>query len=437
VPRRGRGGRPPPTAAAFAAGCWLRCDRGGVCCRRMVGWALGRSPSEVTTIRSSRTRVSLLSLSKAIDQGSLFASTLLVAWMLGPADFAALGALLVFNSLAVQVSNLGTGFVIYASTLDAPLPGRSIRTVRVAGVIAIAFGVGLMLTMGSWLWLAAGLLWSLSGEAYLRKAVALRADRITRVVTAEISGAALCIAVAIPGTAAGWTSALGAALVAKHVLELSILMHLRARPAVGRSSAQWSVFGGQAMTFVASNVDYLVVGLLLSSSSFSIYVIAFRLVSALLALSGQAITQDTFVRLATSKRSRWQSEFRATQRTALAVGVVGAVVGACGGWVGQFVLGASWADLGWTASALALAVPARFLVGPSIAVLVSSGHPGAVVRAEGLRALSTASAAALGSMAGLIGVGIGTALGAILGGVVLRRLAGGALASASDPPAVT
>jgi hypothetical protein len=377
----------------------------------------------VTSPRQRHERVSLLALSKGIDQGALFASSLGVAWMIGPREFSALAALLVFSSLAAQLSNLGLGFVIHGSALTAPLPGRSVWCMRVGGAIVLLAGVVAALVAGSLLWLAAALIWWLSAEAHVRKVIALRDDRIARVLAAEAGGAILCLAVALGGTAGGWTTALAGALVCKHAAELVVLSRLRFEADPALRAPLGPVLAGQAMTFAASNIDYAVVGLVLAPESFSVYVIAFRLVSAVPALVSHAITQDTFVRLAASDRPDWGEVLRSSQRTALAVGVVGGVLGAGGGWLGELALGREWTHLGWTCSALAVAVPARLLIGPAVALLIRSGRPGLVIRAEAVRAGCTASAAGLGTAAGVVGAGAGTALGAVLGGAFLCSLA--------------
>jgi O-antigen/teichoic acid export membrane protein len=372
-------------------------------------------------------RVRLLVMGKLADQGSLFLGSLLVARAVGPAAFAPLGVLLIVNSMSVQLSDLGLGFAVHGSPIDAPVPGRSLRTMRRVGLVALVGSCVAATLTGSALVAAGGAIWWLSADAYVRKATMVRAHRARRVFSAEALGAVAFLAGAAVAVAADVPELLGAGLVLKHLVECLAMPLQGAVDPAGHLPSHQEWFG-QMATFAASNADYVVVMLLLPPAAFSIYVMAFRLANALPALVGQALTQDTFVELASSPGGgRDAAVMAGVRRRVVRLSVVGAAGGIAAALVGRAVLGPEWADLVVVAAVLVLAMPARLLLGPSVAMALARDRPRRVVETELLRLTLTATAVAVGSRWGVTGCAVGAVVGTTLGTALLH-------ASVAMPP---
>ena len=174
---------------------------------------------------------------------------------------------------------------------------------------------------------AGGAIWLLSAEAYVRKATMIRANRPQRVFAAETLGAGVFLAAAVVAMVTETPEVLGVGLVLKHLVECVALPLQGTVDRTGHLSSHQEWFG-QMATFGASNADYVVVMLLLPPAAFSVYVMAFRLANALPALVGQALTQDTFVELASSPAgARDRAVMTTVRRRVVRLSVVGATGG--------------------------------------------------------------------------------------------------------------
>lgn len=364
-------------------------------------------------------------------------ASLVLARLVGPAAFAPLAVLLVVNSLAIQVSDFGVGFAVMRKGTDARVAIRSLLRLRWLGLAIVVVGtlvgvvvggtVGLTIAIASWLW-------ALSSEAYVRKSAALRQGASAEVARAEIAGAGVvALAVAItwwfdPGVL--WFAV---ALVVKHAVEVVLVRSWReafgddGEPA--RSGAEWM---GQILTYAVANVDYLVVGVVLTAPELSAYVIAFRMSSALPALLGTPITSTAFVALADALPADRSSIRAALVRRAWIAGIAGGVAVLVLSPLVPLFLGTEWKGTGWLMAILAPAAPFRMLLGTAVANAVTLGAARRVVQWELCRLVAMAFAAFAGARFGLVPATAVVAVITIVSLIDVHRrsaaLAGGRLA---------
>jgi O-antigen/teichoic acid export membrane protein len=383
---------------------------------------------------ASSPSVGLLAIGKSIDQGALFVASLVVAGALGPDRFAPVAALLVASSMSVQLSDLGLGFALLASPLRTPVPGRTLRRVRVVGASLLVVAAVVSLALGSPVAVLAGAIWVVTAEAYVRKAAVLRTGGAARVVRAEVGGS---IVVAVAALAAAVATSAGVFLVGllgKHVLEVALLGRFPALDREGSlpSATAWL---GQAATYAASNADYLVIGLVLPPEVFSVYVLAFRMVSALPALIGGSLMQRSFVDLAASEEPEAPRRLHARiPQTVARLAVAGVVLGVGAAVGGRVVLGSSWADLVPVALALAVAVPFRLALGSIVAVALSAGLGAEVLTGEAVRLVLVAALCAIGASVSVEAAAVGTALATAVGVGRLHHRVGRRLSDAPVQP---
>ena len=350
-------------------------------------------------------RVRGLVVSRVVDQATLGLGSLVLARHLGPAAFAPVATLFVFNSLAVQLADHGASFALLRSAPGTTLSSARLHRMRWinAGVVAVAVVLGLAIP-GARPWLVGGgLVWAVAAEAYIRRSSWLKAGRPDRVVRAELVAAgAFAVgvgAVVVLDAGPAWIAAL---FVARHVVEL--LLTGFAPGSIGpsgvtTSGAEWV---GQVMTYVASNVDYAVVAIALDDVALSLYVIAYRFASAIPALVSLPITQQAFVGLAAAGEDHPRLHRRLVGR-AFSVGLLGVLAVIAAAVVAVAYLGSDWTDVGPLATVLSVAVPWRMILGVVVATGLTAGFTRRIAVAEGARAAVIGAAVAIGSGWGLFG----------------------------------
>jgi PST family polysaccharide transporter len=348
-----------------------------------------------------------LVVSRGVDQGALAVASLLLARLVGPEAFAPVAVLLVVNSLAVQVSDFGLGFAVLRARPGEPLAVGSLHRLRVLSVVVVLVGslAGLVLggvvgaTVGAGAWV-----WAFSSEAYVRKSACLRAGRARQVASAEVAGAVVILAAAI----AVWATDVGVVwfglgLVLKHVVEVALARDWRGSFApdggAARSGAEWL---GQIASYAVANVDYLVVGLVLTPAELSTYVIAFRMASALPALLANPITNMAFVELADATGAERDLARTRVLRRARRAGLLGGLAVLLAAPLLPVVLGPSWEGTGWLVAVLAPAVPFRLLLGTAVAGAITAGAARRVVGWESARLVAVGAAALVGATFGLV-----------------------------------
>ena len=316
--------------------------------------------------------------------------------------------LFVVNSLAIQVSDFGVGFAVLRSRHGEPLDVRSLWRLRGVGAAIAAAGVVLGLVVGGLpgaVIAAGGVVWALSAEAYVRKAAALKAGHPGEVALAEGLGAAWFLAgtavLVATGTGAAWVAAL---FVGKHLLEVAVVRDWRASFARGaaapRSGPEWL---GQLATYLVANVDYLVLGLVLLPADLSLYVVAFRVASALPALVANPITQTAFLDLAATRdRAHRQEVYDRIMGRVACLGAMGAGAVLLAAPVLPWLLGPDWVGVGWLVAVLAPAVPFRLLLGTTVAQAVTVGAARSVVGWEAVRLAVIGVATLIAAQFGLV-----------------------------------
>lgn len=373
--------------------------------------------------RFRSSRVGVLTAGKAIDQGSLFLGSLVTAAALGPARFGEVAGLLVFTSLAVQLSDFGIGFAVLRSPIGAGVPHGWLRGMRRTNVGVAIVAVVVAALVGSAPVAAGGALWLLTSEAYVAKVARLRADGARRVLLAETSGSVLVLAGAVAATVTDRPWPFVVALLAKFGAELGVLGPARSAPGTGAPGLARTWFG-QAATYLANNVDYLVVGAAVSAADLSVYLLAFRATAALYAVTAQPITQDTFVEL-TAPGAAPITVMRRQLRRALAIGVAAAAIGVVIGLGVALVLGDEWSDVAPLTLLLAPAMPFRMAVGPLVALALCRARSSRVLVAELLRGGVVGLAAVVGATGDVLGAALGVSVGTAVGVVLLAAVSAG------------
>lgn len=316
--------------------------------------------------------------SRIVEQGALGLGTLLLARRLGLDGFAAISVLVVINSMAVTASDFGLGLALLRHPADRSLSTRSLTRLRLlnSAVAAIAVLIGLMVqgTTGQ-IVAAGGLMWVTSGEAFVRKSAALRLRHDKQVATAEVIGAAVflgavLVAYVYPERAVVLTTA---AFVGKHVVECLIA---RSWPAAFRPKGDEPDLGPllaiQLLEFMIANVDFVIVGLVFSPATLSVYVLAFRISSVAPAQVARVATRISMVGFAASESGR-QSSYDRYVRNLFAVGVFGGIATAAGGWVLPVILGDQWGATTWVIVVLAVAVPLRLVLAIAGSLALAGG----------------------------------------------------------------
>jgi hypothetical protein len=351
----------------------------------------------------------------------------ILAKALGPAGFAPAASLFVYTSLCIQVSDLGLGFVMHSSDIDEPIPGRNLFVMRAVGTANAVGMLGLAGALGNATLAFASLIWAASAESYVRKAAALRRGDTRRVVTAEIAGALSFSGVLVVAALAESVPIFASAVVTKLVVE-SIVAGRLATVEHGARRPWRNEWVGQLLTFAASNVDYLVVIAVLSPAALSIYLMAFRLTSAVPAVAAQPLTQETLLQLAAADRTAAAGIVRSVRARSLRLGLVAVGVAALAGVGLEALLGPAWRHLALATVVLAPMIPFRLILGVSVAALLRAGQAGRVVRAEWLRLALVAGSVAIGARYGVVAAAAGAMFATVASIWLLHLTASSAIA---------
>lgn len=324
-------------------------------------------------------RVRLLLVSRVVEQAVLGLATLLLARRLGVDAFAPVSVLLVVNSIAVTGSDFGLGAAVLRHPADRTLQIRVVHRLRrfnaavvAVGLLAAVFTSGTLRTI----LIASVVIWALSAEAYVRKSVAIKIGRVSRVAAAEIvSSAAFAVAVVAAAVFDGQALVLVASgFCVKHLIEIAVVPHRGELFDVnGDPAGLGPVWGTQMLAFGISNVDYLIVGAAFTAPVFSVYVLGFRLANALPAQVASVATRVSMVDLAVLDREVRQAVYSRFMRQLFLVGLAGAVVTAALAPLLPWVLGPSWRAVVWVVLVLALAVPWRLVLGIAGSLALTGG----------------------------------------------------------------
>lgn len=356
--------------------------------------------------RVGRSRASRLLVARVIEQGCLGAVSLVLARWLGVAAYAPVAALIVFNSLAIVASDLGLGTVVMSSGERAV--GRDqVRRVRTVNAVLAALAVAGSFALDGapadalpW----AGAIWLASGEAFIRKSALLRLGREGRVAASEIVASVVLVvlASAVAFAPEHAIALVGGALLAKHVVEVLAARGWGDAIADRGEQRAGAVWWTQLAAYATANVDFLVVGIVVSSAAFSVYSLGFRVASLVTSQIAYAFGRLVLVDLARAEdRSSRQRVYDARIRLLFGIGVPAAAVAVGAAALVPVLLGASWRDSAWVIVLLAVATPWRMALGVTGALMISGGRAATLVRWEVVRLVATAAALVAAAQGGL------------------------------------
>jgi PST family polysaccharide transporter len=191
----------------------------------------------------------------------------------------------------------------------------------------------------------------------------------------------------------------GVLCIGKHVVELVLQRTATDVFSAGGELVHVSgVWVSQIVTYAAANVDYLIVGAMLGAEALSVYAIGFRLASAFSSVVAAPLTRTAFVDFANT--SDQQKQHDRLVRQILLFGAPGVAATALVSLLLPAVLGNGWEATRAVTILLGVALPWRLLLGPVVALGLTSGRALRVIRWELLRTATLAAAivAASGSL---------------------------------------
>jgi O-antigen/teichoic acid export membrane protein len=363
------------------------------------------------------------------EQACYGAIALLLAARLGDEAYPPIATLLIVNSAAITLSDYGLGTRILSGGASVVSIGnvRGMRSVNL--VLAVAGMTAAGLLGGSWgaVCAGAGGLWFVAAESFVHKASYIKRRSFGRVALGEAAGSTVFLGLgALAAVSSSWAVALVAAgLIAKQVVEIcatrvwrSVLAH-DSRPG-GEARRIWT---GQVLTYATANVDFLIVGIFLPATSFSLYTLGYRV--AAIAPSQVSYTAQRVMLVDFSRESTEAGRdgiYQTRMRQMLAVGGVATVGTIVVSPLLPALLGDSWRELPGVVAILALAVPARMVFGVGATLLTGAGRAGSLARFEAGRLVGTVLAVSLAAISGLWAVVAVSALLTMAAAAALHQL---------------
>ncbi len=355
-------------------------------------------------------RVIGVTVARVGEQGSLFLAALFLAKGIDPAEFAGAAALFILASAAMTLADLGCGLQRLRSP-QRQVPSNHRRLVQASSGAGLAVALlGLALpsiwsTSGAatTVLLCGGLIWAMAGWMTLARGGAFRNEAHLGLVRGSLAGSVMLLAVCILGNGWSTTAVAGVALLAKFASELIVL----APWLTGSSHPEhfsWSVFGNQALNYAATNIDAVVVGLMLGPVQFARYTLAFRLAGGIYSLAGHTITRMGTVRLASLSLAGRRLAARRWTTRLFAIGMIGALALAAGSGLIMPLLGPTWDGLPTLIAILAALLPLRMTHSWFGAVLLTQRADRPLLTLEVLRVIVAIPVLILGASFGLVGL---------------------------------
>jgi O-antigen/teichoic acid export membrane protein len=352
---------------------------------------------------------------------------IVVARLVAPAEMGVYAAALVAVALVVGISELGVavGVVRTARPIDHVAPTAvtiavvwcvTITAALVAVAPQIARALGAPSASGPLRLMAVAVV--VGGLSAVPAALAQRSFRHRRRAVAELvgfgSGATLTVVMAMAGAGA-WSLAAGR--VATNVIAAAVLMassSLRHRPG-WRPDAARELFGiglpltGAGLVALALwQVDYVIIGRQLGSTSLGLYVLAFNLASwpvTALSVAARAVTLPAFAELR-SDPARFAAAFPIALRTVLSAAIPAVVLlTITGPSLVRVVYGTRWSAAGEVVAVLAWLGALRVAADVAVDFLAAAGRTMAILWTHALWLGALIPALLIGSRVnGLIGV---------------------------------
>ncbi len=351
-------------------------------------------------------RLRHLVVARVCEQGGFGLASLLLARRLGVESYAPVALLFVLNSLAIMLSDFGLGMgVMRAQTGQVNF--LMLRRVRLANVVIAVGGAVLAVALAGDSRSVTGcfvLIWGLSAEAFVRKAALLRLGHLQRVALIEVAGVAIFaaiigLALLHPELAVVLT---GAAFIAKHVAESLLCRRWRAVFGTGATSTPiLSVWLTQCLAYGCANIDYLLVGVLISSAAFSVYSLAFRIAALMTSQVTYAVQRVMLVDFGEGAGDdERQRHYAQRSRQLFLIGLTAALATIVVAPLFRLFLGSSWQGVAMVVVVLAVAIPWRMVLGVSGTLAIGAGHSPHLIRWETGRLVITASALAAAALIG-------------------------------------
>jgi O-antigen/teichoic acid export membrane protein len=368
-------------------------------------------------------RTAHLLLGRIAEQGSLGLTTILAARYLPVDEFAAASVVLVVNSIALAVADLGLSYTILARPPDQAVASRSLHLVRSWGLAIAVVGASVGLIVGGRWGLAtatAAFIWPLAAEARLRASTALRASRTASLSAAQLLGACLLLGATVLAVRPGnGVIVIGLALGGKHLVEIIIprgwSSAFSRHGAAVRSGPVW---GTQMAATAAANLDYVVAGLVLGEVGLAVYLLAFRVASVAPSLIANVAVRRTLVDLVVLDRAGQIKHFVSTTKQLFVLGALTAGVTAAGSPLLSLAVGDGYPGLNQVLLVVVVATPFRMVAGQAGSLAIAQARAPELLRVEIVRAGSLVLATLLGGLAfGLAGL-VGASSLATIGSTV-------------------
>ncbi len=353
-------------------------------------------------------RLLLMIGTRGLDQLALGGTSLLIARRTGTEDFAPFATIFILYALAAQLGDGGMALAILRMPrgVSFATKSRDQRRAASAALALIGLAIGLFIGGVTGAVVAIGGLMLVTGPAvFVGRASLQRSGNTRRLSIAEAVGA-LAFVAAVVGAVhdIGDLWLFGLLCVGKQCLELVLqgtssgVFHAAGEPM--RANGVWA---SQIATYLAANVDYLLVGALLGAEALSVYAIGFRLASAFSSIVSAPLTRTAFVDFANTSDAQTQHDRLVRQIAAF--GALGVSATAAVGATLPTVLGDGWEATRAVTILLGIALPWRLLLGPVVALGLTSGRAIRVIGWELFRTavLVAAIVAGSGSLNGVAG----------------------------------
>ncbi len=353
-----------------------------------------------TDTRSPFGRLLVMIGTRGLDQFALGAATLLIAHRVGTIAFAPFASIFILYALTAQIGDGGLALAVLRTPAGGRIDLRARqRRLAISVVLAtIGAGVGTVVGGSTGIVVAVGAATLLSGPLVFVGRAALQWSQDTRrLAVAEGSGAVFfLLTVSLFVRDPDDLLLLGVLCIAKQLIEFVLQGPM---PAIfdrsGDPVRAMGLWVSQAVNYSAANVDYLIVGWMLGAEALSIYAIGFRLASAFSSVVAAPLTRTAFVAFANTSDAQKQHD-RLT-RQIFGFGVLGVASVSAIALLLPVVLGSEWAAAREVTLLLGLALPWRLLLGPVVALGMTSGRVGKVIGWELVRMVVLASAIVVGS----------------------------------------
>ena len=337
---------------------------------------------------------------RGLDQIALGGASLLIARRTGTEDFAPFATVFILYALSAQVGDGGLAFAVLRSPSTARLDSRArMRRLTVGLVLAgLCAAIGVAIGGSSGVVVAfAGVSFVTAPAVFVGRAALQWSDEKGRLALGEGAGAVAFLAATVALVHTAEDLPLFVLIcIGKHAIELAVQGLSHAVFATGGSTVRSSgIFVSQAVTYVAANVDYLLVGMLLGAEALSVYAIGFGLASAFSSIVVAPLTRTAFVDFANT--SDESGEHDRLLRKIAVFGLIGVITTMVAASVLPVVLGPGWEDTRRVTAVLGLALPWRLLLGPVVALGLTMGSARRVILWEIVRTAALAAAIVAGS----------------------------------------